>query len=155
MNILSYVDLKKLWNFIKYFPELNQIFVRKRIFFPLLSSSRAIKWRKKYLNELESFVGKLIQERNMTSKLIKFISGETRFIIKEIKWEGRVLIYPKDNINRWEKISFPCVKIHMKDIVSIYWVLLHYYITCILSLKYITWRITKTRGIYITVCSYK
>ena len=56
MKILSYVGFAKLCNVIKYFPELNQTFVKEVITFRLLSSSRAVTWRNKYINELESCV---------------------------------------------------------------------------------------------------
>ena len=51
MNTLSYVDFSKLCKLIKYFPELNQSFVKEDINFPLSSSSIAIEWQKKHVNE--------------------------------------------------------------------------------------------------------
>ena len=52
VNLLSYVHFAKLFNVLKYFPELNQHFVKEGITFPVSSSSRAIKCQSKYINEL-------------------------------------------------------------------------------------------------------
>ena len=51
-NLWSYVDFEKLCNVVKYYTELNQKIVKEGIDFPIQSSSRDIKWQKKYLNEL-------------------------------------------------------------------------------------------------------
>ena len=60
----------------------------------------------------------------------------------------------KIQYKKMRKISFPCVKSHMTDIVSIYWVILNSSITCILSMKYITLYKTKKRSMSITIYSY-
>ena len=44
MNILGFVDYEKMFRVIKFFPELNQNFVKEGIILPLSSSSRAIEW---------------------------------------------------------------------------------------------------------------
>ena len=36
-----------------------------------------------------------------------------------------VLVYLKDNINRWEKYSFPFEKGQQTDIIWIYWGIIH------------------------------
>ena len=56
VNIMSCVDIVKLCNISKFFPGLNQFFVKEVITCPLSSSSRAIKRKNIYLNELESCV---------------------------------------------------------------------------------------------------
>ena len=79
------------------------------------------------------------------------------FIIDEIYFKGN-FIFTRVNETRMtcsdllkreykqmRKISFPCVIIHPIDIISICLVLLHLFITCILSMNYIGWKITKTR----------
>ena len=73
MNIVSYVKFEKLCNFINIFTELNHDFVKEGIYFPLLYSSRAIKWRKNTLTNCKHIWTKLIQELIMTSKLIRDI----------------------------------------------------------------------------------
>ena len=59
VNILSYVDFEKLYHVINYFPELNEEIEKKDIIVPLSSSSRAIKWGKKFLHEFESSVDQI------------------------------------------------------------------------------------------------
>ena len=49
MNILSYVDLSKLYHVIQYFPGVNKSFRQKDITFPLSSSLGAIECRNKHL----------------------------------------------------------------------------------------------------------
>ena len=45
-NILSYFYFEKLFQVIKYFPQLNLNFEKEYINFPLSLVSRAIEWRK-------------------------------------------------------------------------------------------------------------
>ena len=75
----------------------------------------------------------------MTSQSIKGIARKTQYLPNEMKWEWNVMIDMKENINGWENFSSPCVKLYSKDIIASYWGVLHSYITCILSMKYITW----------------
>ena len=55
-NLFCCVDFSSLYQVIKYFPQLNPNFGKEDITFPLSSSSRAIEWRNKHLNEFESGV---------------------------------------------------------------------------------------------------
>ena len=59
MDILSHVDIEKLYHVINYFPELNKEIEKKDNIVPLSSSSRAIKWGKKFLHEFESGVDQI------------------------------------------------------------------------------------------------
>ena len=85
MDFLRYVGFARVCNVIKEFPELNHNFVKESITFTLLYSSISNKWRNIYLDKLQTCVEKLIQERTMTSQLIKDISVETVFLLEEIK----------------------------------------------------------------------
>ena len=42
--IFSYFDFSKLYNVTDFFPELNQIFLKEGITFPISSISRAVQW---------------------------------------------------------------------------------------------------------------
>ena len=55
-TILIFVDFAKLCQFINHYLQLNSNFGKEDITFPLSSSSRAIEWRNKHLNEFESGV---------------------------------------------------------------------------------------------------
>ena len=80
MKILSYVGFAKLCNVIKYFPELNKKFVKEGLNSPLSSSSRAVKWRNKYLDKLESFVKKIDTRTHHDFTIDKsYFKGESIF----------------------------------------------------------------------------
>ena len=97
---------------------------------------------------------KLIQERITTLQLIKYIFVTIVFLLEETKWEWYVLLYLKDIMYWWEKKGSPRVKTHPTYIIWIYWELLHSFITCTLSINYITWHITKIQGFFIKFISY-
>ena len=46
-NIISYVDFLRIYQVIKFFPDLKQVFGKEDINFPISSSSGAIEWREK------------------------------------------------------------------------------------------------------------
>ena len=77
MNILSYVDFEKMCNIIKNSPGLNHNFVKEDITFPLLYSSRAIKWRKQYVNGLQIYVVQIDTITYHEFTIDKNISSET------------------------------------------------------------------------------
>ena len=79
MNLLSYVDCSKLCMVTKYFLQLNQKIGKEDITFTLSSSSRATEWRKIILMNLNQGFIKGIQERTMTSQLIKKFFGDCIF----------------------------------------------------------------------------
>ena len=58
-NVISYVDYSKICHVIRSFPDLNQTFGKEDITFPLSSISRAIEWRKNYLNGLYHFLDRI------------------------------------------------------------------------------------------------
>ena len=69
-NIFCYVGFARLFQVVKYFPQLNPNFGKEDITFPLSSSSRAIKWRKIILMDFNHVFLLLIQHCAMTSQLI-------------------------------------------------------------------------------------
>ena len=145
MNIFSYVDFVKMCNVIHNVLNWIKILWKKVSILLFCTVQDPLNGEKYILMNYKHVWTKLIQERIMTSKLVKAISRKTWSLLKKMKWELHVLLYIKDNISWWENISFHCVKIHPADIISIYWGLLHSCITCILSIHYIAWCIPKTQ----------
>ena len=84
MNILSYINVAKLCNGIYNISELNHNVVKEGINYPLLYILRAIKWRK-ILSCYKHMWTKFIRERIITSKLIKYISEETLYLLEKMK----------------------------------------------------------------------
>ena len=76
---------QKLWNVIKFFPQMNQNFVRQGITFTLLYSSRDIKWRTKYLHELQTYVDQIDTRIYHDFTIDKDFSRHTVFLQEEMK----------------------------------------------------------------------
>ena len=119
MKILSHADFAKLCNAIKYFPECNQNFVKGGIYFSLLSSSRAIKRQKKYLNELESCLEKINTRTYHNFKMDQNYYKRYPMYTKGNDTRKTFSYLSKRQYKQMRFVSFPCLKIDMTDIIPI------------------------------------
>ena len=78
-NLLCDVDFARMFQVIKYFTQLNPLFGKEDITFPLSSSPIAVEWQNILMN-LNQVCLLLIQKCTMSSQLIKNNSVGTLFI---------------------------------------------------------------------------
>ena len=117
---------------------LNWKKIGKKIFTFLISSiSRPIEWRNEHLIELESYVDKIYTSLYVYFTINKiYFKDSFTYIYWGMKWKIHMMKYMENNIDSWGMFLFPCVQSHMIDIISIYWGWFHFYVICILSMKY-------------------
>ena len=123
-NILSYVDFTRLYNVISRFTKSNIDILKEGIIFHQSYDLIACKWRKGVLTNLNKYVKQIDTRTYFDYKSTENYYSQDCTFQRATEMKLACTIFFKDNIKRWEKYLFPCVKSQQTDIIWNYWGLL-------------------------------